>query len=400
MNPLDFVLPRIRAIDGYVPGIQPNDPEVIKLNTNENPFPVASAVRAALERALVDDRLHLYPDPRSTELRRTLAQKVGAPESRCFVGNGSDEVLTILMRTVLGETDLLVTARPTYSLYPTLAALTGARAVEVDLNDEWRMDFAGLAQAVRDAGRAKLCIVTNPNAPTGIAESRARLLDFAREIPALLLADEAYAEFGGESVADLAGTDEYPTLLACGTFSKTYSLAGQRIGWVLAHPALVAEFDKVRDSYNVGRLSQIAALAALGDEAELKRRIDIIKTTRDDFTRHLAALGFRTLPSSANFIFTEPPAFLRALGLPVVQAPGSANTTPSAATSTTGGARTANTAAHACYEHLRARKILVRYFPAPRTAGHLRITIGTREQMERVIAVLTELCKQARTAAP
>lgn len=360
---------------GYVPGLQLNDPEIVKLNTNENPFPISDAVRSAIRDALDDNRLHLYPEPRSTALRTALGEHYGVPADRAFIGNGSDEILSILFRSLLEPGDSLVTAAPTYSLYPTLAQLLGAEVVGVPVREDWKMDLPAMQAAMRPAanetGRRPLTIITNPNAPTSMLESAEAVLDFAEQNPALTLVDEAYADFGDMSVAHLAGSDQYPRLMVCGTFSKTYSLAGGRIGWLLAHPRLIDELDKVRDSYNINRLTQVAAVAALADQPELKRRIQIIKDTRAFTMERLAALGFSTLPGQANFIFTRPPAGFQKLRLPDGQP--------------------AESLGQCCYEHLRAHKILVRFFPGPRTGDYVRITIGTRQQMERLVQIVAEL---------
>lgn len=366
---------------GYTPGLQLKDPEVIKLNTNENPFPISAAVREAVETALADDRLHLYPEPRSTELRKALAAHYQVPDDRALIGNGSDEILSILFRSLLEPGDSIVTARPTYSLYPTLTDILGARVEAIDVRKDWQMDLPAMLAAMQNSGgqpadskrnaRRPLAIITNPNAPTSLLEKSEAVLEFASQNPALTLVDEAYADFGDGSVARLAGSDDYPRLLVCGTFSKTYSLAGGRVGWLLAHPSIIAELDKVRDSYNINRLTQVAALAALLDQDELRRRIQVIKATRTYVVDALAALGFETLPGQANFIFSRPPVNF-------------------------GGGKSpdgspADSAGQCCYEHLRAHKILVRFFPGARTADYVRITIGTREQMERLVEVVTEL---------
>lgn len=375
-TPADFILSRVRAMHGYVPGLQRNDPEIVKLNTNENPFPVAPAVREAIETALRDDHLHLYPEPRSRELRTAIAGHVGLPAEHALIGNGSDEVLTILFRSLLNAGDSIVTASPTYSLYPTLTEILGARVQAIAVGEDWQMNLAAMQSAMQPGsaapgGAPKLAIITNPNAPTGLLENREAVLEFARANPALTLADEAYADFGDGSVASYAGTADYPRLLVCGTFSKTYSLAGGRVGWLLAHPDVIAELDKVRDSYNINRLTQVAALAALRDQDELKRRIAIIKDTRAKTIAGLTKLGFRVLPSQANFVFAQAPTNFANQHLP--------------------DGSPADSGGHACYEHLTARKILVRYFPGPRTGEFVRITIGTPEQMDKLLAVLGEI---------
>lgn len=384
-RPADFILPRIRSLSGYVPGLQPADPEVIKLNTNENPFPVSRRVREALLEEIQSDRLHLYPEARADRLRQAIGEKYGRDGSVVLVGNGSDEVLSIIFRSLLGVGDRVVFHDPGYSLYPVLADLLGAIGVPIDVDDEWRVDLDALLQAARGeggesgeiakanstvAGRTPLSIITNPNAPTGMALSAQNILDFARDNPGLTLVDEAYVEFGAESVAHLAGTEEYPRLLCCNTFSKAYSLAGQRVGWLIAHPDLIREMDKVRDSYNLSRLAQTAALAALQDEEEMKRRSVIVCENREALTAELGILGFQILPSSANFIYAAPP-----------------HGDPHRAGAEIGSGE----AARRYYEALQERKILIRYFDRPRLNGFVRITVGTVEQMEKLVRVTAEI---------
>ena len=372
-SPADFILPRIRRMHGYVPGLQLNDPEIIKLNTNENPFPMAAAARKAVEDVLNDDRLHLYPEPRSTELRQALAEHYGVTPEHALIGNGSDEILTILFRSLFVEGHSLVIAEPTYSLYPTLAELVGADVIRVPVREDWQMDMGGMLSQMRHTdceNPPRLAIITNPNAPTSMVLEQTPVLDFAAENPSLTLVDEAYADFGNESVARFAGSADYPRLMVCGTFSKTYSLAGGRVGWLLAHPEIIEELDKVRDSYNLNRLTQAAALAALRDQDELRRRIQVIIDNRNFVVEGLAKLGFTTLPGHANFIFTSPPENFAGGQLP--------------------DGRPAESRGQACYEFLKSRKILVRFFPGERTSQFVRITIGTREQMQRLLQVLAE----------
>ncbi len=348
-DPLQYVLPHIRKLEGYVPGYQTESAEWIKLNTNENAFPVADAVKDAIRRELDSDKMHRYPDPVASELRRELGEKISQKEESILIGNGSDEVLSILFRTVLRSGDTVATAKPTYSLYPILASLQNASTMEIDLSTDWHMDFAALQAASR---KSRLTIIVNPNAPTGIAERRAALLQFVSECDGLVLVDEAYAAFGAESLAVQAGKAGYENLLVAGTFSKAYSLAGQRIGWLIGHPDFIYELMKVKDSYNVSRMAQTCALAALRDEKEFLRRTRIIIEDRDFLAAALRADGFEVLPSAANFIYVSPPG---------------------------GGARE-------YFEYLKARHILVRYFPAGRGEHFVRITIGQRRELEALIA--------------
>ena len=353
---------------GYVPGLQPDGGEIIKLNTNENPFPVSEKVRAALSREIESNRLHLYPNPTSAPLRARLAEVHGRENGCVLVGNGSDEVLSILFRGVLEPEDSIVFANPSYSLYPVLADILGVTQIAPELRADWRMDFPALLAASRGSGNktrngkaipdAPLTVITNPNAPTGIAAKRNELLMFARENQGLTLVDEAYVEFGGESVADAAGTSEFPRLLVCNTMSKVYSLAGMRVGWLLGHPEIIAELDKVRDSYNLSRLAQTAALAVLDDLDVVRERVEAVKRDRDAMIRDLGELGFSTLPSSANFIFTKPPE-------------------------TSGGAG-------AYFKFLNERRIIVRYFDKPRLNEFVRISVGNPEQIAKLLEATRE----------
>jgi histidinol-phosphate aminotransferase len=362
-DPLSLVLPRIRSMHGYAPGEQLNDPEIIKLNTNENPFPVPEAVQTALIDEIHRNRLHKYPDPIASELRAALARKIGRESANILAGNGSDDVLSILFRCLLDERSTFIMPWPTYSLYPVLGDLVGARSVRVPLRSDWSIDFDALLSAVRiesRSGRVPFVIFANPNAPTGLSAERSSVLAFARENPAITIADEAYVEFGAESVMGVAGTEEFPRLIATGTFSKAYSLAGQRIGWLVAHPQLISEMDKIRDSYNLSRLAQVSALAALADEGEHTGRLAIIIETREFAGSEFSKKGFTFPKSKTNFLFVRPPESVRPSISPRERA-------------------------KAYVEFLRMEKILVRHFDDDACSDYVRITIGTREQMERLL---------------
>lgn len=377
MSPAALVLAHIRAMESYVPGLQINEPGIIKLNSNENPFPASPAVRAALLAALDDNRLQLYPDPRSLQLRAALAARAGRGADHVIVANGSDEALNLLFRATLGAGDRLVFADPTYSLYPILANMQCAVSVPIRVRADWRVDLPAMLTAARSA---KLAILVNPGAPTGLPESRADLLEFARENPGLTLIDEAYIAFGGESVADVAGSADYPRLLVTGTFSKAYSLAGQRIGWLLAHPDLIRELDKLRDSYNVSRLAQVAALAALNDEAELQRRVALLRAENARLQAELGALGFETIPGQANFILTRPPESIGAGARRALEAAGAGASSADA-----------RNAAELYYRYLKHNNVLIRYFASPPCTEHVRISIGSTEQMDRVLELTRRL---------
>lgn len=367
-------------MEAYVPGKQISEPGIIKLNTNENPFPITDHVKKALLDEIEREEIQKYPDPTSSKLRKTLAIRFRTDESRIMIGNGSDEILSIIFRSTLDKGDIVVYPRPSYSLYPVLAKLTGADATEVEVNSDWTQDLEGMqrfASGTTPMGfftpGARLTVIANPNAPTGLAESKSSLLNYVIRNAGLTLIDEAYAEFGAESLSDVAGTERYPRLMVCGTFSKSHSLAGQRVGWLIAHPDLIHEFDKVRDSYNVTRLSQVAALAALEDEQEIKSRIEEIKNNRDFLTQELRSMGFYCLDSSANFVYAKPPANV------------SKN-------------QFQENAAKLLTEFMEKNNILIRYFGGnPRTVDYVRISVGKKEHLQMFLEKTREWLNMWKT---
>ena len=361
-SPAKFIHAHIRRMRGYEPGLQPQAEQgkLIKLNTNESPFPPSSKVIAALEEALQANRLHLYPDPLSRKLRRVIGEDYGLSEKHVLIGNGSDEILTLIFRATLGSQSqgVLVCTQPSYSLYPILAQALGLSPqdiCEVPLQKNWHIDFTALLRELKSqASKKQLAVLANPNAPTGIAEPLMEVLDFAKANPVLSLVDEAYAPFGGQSIGSYAGTQAYPRLLVCGTFSKVYSLAGQRIGWLLAHPDIICQLDKIRDSYNVSYLAQIAALTAWQEKEEIQKRIQTICENRSYLLTQLSAMGFHSLPASANFIFTQPPP--------------------------------EKLSAAEYSQALAENKIFVRHFPKQgRISEYVRISIGSIEDLEKFL---------------
>ncbi|MDR0352762.1 MAG: aminotransferase class I/II-fold pyridoxal phosphate-dependent enzyme [Opitutaceae bacterium] len=390
----DLALPHVARLHAYTPGLQPDEPGWIKLNTNECPYPPSPRAAEAVRRELGADgaSLRLYPSPASAALREAIAAHHGhglRAENVC-VGNGSDDVLNLLVRAFCSPEAALSFTVPSYSLYPVLVAIQDGRAEEIGFERTMRLPVEKIA-----ASPARAFILTSPNAPTGVAFGRAEIERVLAAWHGLLVVDEAYAPFAREDAVPLLA--RYPNLVVTRTLSKAHALAGIRVGYALAHPATIAILDRVRDSYNVSRLSQAAALAAIGDTAYYDGIIAKIKRTRD---RHLAlfgqgsneackmeneacrntpgaaaphyplsihhsssagetgAFGWFTYPSQANFIFTEPR-----------DARG----------------KTGPAVAAAAYEHLRANKILVRYFPGhPLTASFLRISVGTDAEMAAV----------------
>src|SRR5581483_2536024 len=325
---------------------QPSDPAVIKLNTNENPYPPSPRVRAAIADAC--ERLHLYPDPTARALRERAGGLYGVDPDGIVVGNGSDELLTLLMRAAVAPGDAVAFPVPTYSLYETLVALQGGASVTIPFPASWSLP----EELFRV--KARMLLVCNPNAPSGTTVATARLAELAQAHPsAIVVLDEAYVDFADESAIGLAG--RLPNVVVLRTLSKSYSLAGLRVGLAATTPELAAELVKVKDSYNVGRLAQAGALAALEDQDAMREHVARVRATRDRLTRELVALGFAVVPSQANYVYARRPG--EPLG-------------PVAAT-------------------LKERGVLVRHFVALPDA--LRISVGTDAEIDRLLAELRDL---------
>lgn len=342
----------IRKIGGYVPGEQPQGlKRLVKLNTNENPYPPSPKVAAAL--ANFDyTRLRLYPDPGATELRKTAATVYGVKPEQIVCGNGSDELLTIALRTFVGENEYFAFTEPSYSLYPVLSDIQGAasRAIQLDENFDIPENMAELA------GDAKLIMLARPNAPTGNCPNDERIHKLCREAKGVVWVDEAYADFAGSTFIN--EITKYPNVIVSRTFSKSYSLAGLRIGMAFADEALVNEMNKVRDSYNIDFLTQALAKAALEDVEYMRENARKICATRDWLSAELTKDGFFVLPSQANFIFVKP-----------------------------------KHPAQELFQQLRSQGYIVRYFNLPRISEFMRVTIGTRENMESFLNAIKEMDK-------
>ncbi|MET0594659.1 MAG: histidinol-phosphate transaminase, partial [Polyangiaceae bacterium] len=341
----------IRTMEGYIPGEQPQDRRYIKLNTNENPYPPSPRVIEALKHAVTDD-LRLYPDPTAKELRVKAAEVYGVTPEQVICGNGSDDLLSMLFRACVdsGTTADVAYPVPTYSLYDTLAAIQGAQPKTVPFGADFKLPVDALL-----AANARLNLICNPNSPSGTFTPLSVIADFARRSNGVVVVDEAYADFANESAISLL--DSCPNVVVLRTFSKSFSLAGMRIGLAFASRAGIAELEKVKDSYNLDRLSLVAARAALEDMPWMQANVAKIRATRENLVRELGALGFRVPASESNFVFATHPKF--------------------------GGAD--------LYRALRERGILVRYFATPALKDGLRITVGTDEQNDALVVALRSL---------
>ena len=329
-----------------MPGEQPGaGRRVIKLNTNENPYPPSPRVLEALARA-VDASVRLYPDPEATALRTLAARLYSVPVDHVLAGNGSDEVIALLLRATVDPGDRVAFPAPTYSLYDTMVAVQGGEVVRVP----WPPDFT-LPPALSDTG-AKLTFLCNPNSPSGTFVPVDQIEALARAVRGLLVVDEAYVDFAHDHALRLVG--RLPNVVVLRTLSKSFSLAGLRVGFVVAQPDLLAGLRTVKDSYNLNRLSQVAAEAALADLPTMQANVARIRATRATLTAGLERLGYAVLPSEANFVLA------RRVG--VDQAP----------------------VARALAE----RDILVRHFPVPELADALRITVGTDSEIAALLDAL------------
>ena len=352
----------IRRMQGYVWGEQPTDADTCKLNTNENPYPPSPAVQRAL--AEFDaETLRTYPRPTADPLRGALAEHHGLGLDNVIVTNGGDEGLRLAITTFVEPGTPLGTAPPSYSLYPVLAEIHDAPLAEAELTGAW-MPPTDFARRMNAAG-ARLTCLPNPHAPSGCLFDPATIRALAAELDGVLLIDEAYADFvdpalGYDAVSLLESTDN---LLILRSFSKGYSLAGLRLGYVLGHPGLIEPMvTKTRDSYNVDEFGQRLGLAAFLDRGHAENTWSTVRAAREHLAGELAALGFSMPPSQSNFLLAEVP---QESPLPAPQ----------------------------LYLALKERGILVRYFDAPRLQDKLRITVGTEDQNARLVAALTALLR-------
>jgi histidinol-phosphate aminotransferase len=338
-------------MEGYVPGEQPQDRRYIKLNTNENPYPPSPHVLEALRNAVAED-LRLYPDPTARELRAKAADVYGVGPDQVLAGNGSDDLLSILFRACVdaGAPADVAYPVPTYSLYDTLAQIQGVEPKTIPFG----ADFALPTEALLAVG-ARLNLICNPNSPSGTFITAATIADFARRAKGVVVVDEAYADFARESALSLLAT--CPNVVVLRTFSKSFSLAGMRIGLAFGSREIIAQLNKVKDSYNLDRLSLVAARAALEDLPWMQANVAKIKATREILVGELREMAFRVFASESNFVFAVHPKL--------------------------GGDN--------LYRGLRDKGILVRHFTTPALREGLRITVGTPEQNSALVSTLRSL---------
>ncbi|MDC4563286.1 histidinol-phosphate transaminase [Acinetobacter baumannii] len=349
-----FWSPEVRELEPYVPGEQPKIQNLLKLNTNENPYPPSPKVVDAVQAVLHEqaDVLRLYPDPDATALKQAIAKQQNINVSQVFVGNGSDEVLAHIFKAFFLQDEPILYPDITYSFYPVYSQFFGTKTKEIPLNENFEIDVRDYTQP--NGG----VIITNPNAPTSIALSLAEIEQVLQANPdRVVVIDEAYVDFGAESAVSLI--NRYENLVVCQTTSKSRSLAGLRVGFAIAQSHLIAALEAVKNSFNsypIDRFAIAAAVASFEDQAYFEEQCQKVISSREKLVRDLTELGFNVLPSKANFIF----------------------------------ATHSQHDAGQLAQKLREQGIIVRYFNKPRINQFLRITVGTDEQNARLVQTLKQ----------
>lgn len=345
-----FIRANVQRMRGYTPGEQPVGERVIKLNTNENPYPPSPRVSEALSR-LDPKSLGRYPDPLAMDLRRAIAELHGCEIQNVFAGNGSDEALALCLRAFVEDGGSVGYFEPSYSLYPVLADIQGAQKRPLALGEgfEWRMeaDYS-----------SSLFFLANPNAPTSILYDKHTVAAFCRDFDGVVVIDEAYVDFSEQDCLDLAL--EMDNVLVARTLSKSYSLAGLRLGYLIGCAELIAGIYKIKDSYNLNRVTQDCALAAIEDQAHMRANCERILASRTLASERLRRRGFEVFPSQTNFLWVRPDAI----------------------------------DASELFQELKSRSIHVRHFAGELTGAYLRITIGTNEEMDSLISAIDSILGQ------
>ncbi|MDX2215624.1 MAG: histidinol-phosphate transaminase [Oculatellaceae cyanobacterium bins.114] len=345
-----FFRPSVDAMTGYVPGEQPKPgTPIIKLNTNENPYPPSPEAIAVL-RHLDSEWLRRYPDPYANEFRSAISDVLGVPKDWVIVGNGSDELLNVVIRACADPGDRVVYPMPTYVLYRTLSQMQPATPVEIPYGDDFCLPIDELI-----AANGAVTFIATPNSPSGHVVAIADLRQLASRLSGVLVIDEAYVDFADSTALPLV--QEFENVIIIRTLSKGYSLAGLRLGFGMANPALLSGLFKVKDSYNIDAIACLVGAAAMRDQVYKNQCIEQIKTSRATLAHDLKQLNFQLWDSQTNFFLVRPPQ-------------GNAES---------------------IYLALKERGILVRYFKQPGLDDKLRITVGTDEQNRTLIEALVSL---------
>ncbi len=342
-----FIAENVDLMKGYTPGEQPKFDDIVKLNTNENPYPPSPKVKDAIA-SLVTDSLRRYPDPVAMSVRTRIAELHSCPPECVFAGNGSDEVLSLAVKCFTHDGGSIGCFYPTYSLYPVLAEIRNVKTIETPLQSDftWKKPAADF--------KSDLFFLTNPNAPTGIQYNFDDIKDFCDSFDGVVLIDEAYADFAAYNCMELATREGNKNVIVSRTLSKSFSLAGLRFGYCVGPRELIEAMYKIKDSYNLNAITQVVALAALNDIDHMKANAEKIISERRRMEAALEATGWTFTKSETNFIFARPPK---------------------------GNAKE-------IFERLKEKHIFVRYFDMPLISDYLRITIGTAEENNKLLLML------------
>ena len=346
-----YFRPEIDAMSGYVPGEQPKMADLVKLNTNENPFSPSPEVEKVL-RSFDCAKLRRYPDPMADSFRDTVAAYWGVERQNVIVGNGSDDLLTMIFRAFSSPELPVAVLNPSYSLYPELAAMQNAPVIKINLAPD---TFALPDNLLAQAEKANLLMIVRPNAPTGTLFPKETVREICRRFDGIVVIDEAYADFASDNCMDLAETMD--NVIVIRTFSKSYAMAGIRLGYGIACREIIAGLMKLKDSYNIDMLAQALGEAAFRDHAYFSDRRQEVINMRSELASELKKRNFRVPESESNFLFVSPPD---------------------------GNSKK-------LFEELRSRAVIVRYFSAPETAAYLRITIGNPQENARLLAAIDEI---------
>lgn len=344
---MSLIRESVRQTPGYVPGEQPQTTDYVKLNTNENPYPPPVTIFQTLQEEL--GKVRLYPDPVSTQLRQAAANLFQVSRSQILAGNGSDDILNIVLRTFVNPGETVAFLDLTYSLYETIAAVHGAVIEKIPLNQQFELTGPVVCP------QAKIIFLASPNAPVGKHLNREFLRQTCAHASGIVLIDEAYIDFSDRDHWDFL--KQFNNVILSRTLSKSYSLAGMRVGFGISSPGIIQEMDKVRDSYNLDRLAQCLGTAALEATEQFKPIWQKIRLTRQRLILALETLGFKVLPSDANFVLASPDWI----------------------------------AAAELYQQLKAQKVLVRYFNHPRILDYVRISIGTDAEIDQLLAAIASI---------
>jgi len=347
----DYFRPNIEAMTGYIPGEQPKPgSQIIKLNSNENPYPPSPTVMEVL-RNFDAERLRRYPNAFAEEFRIAASKALGVKSDWIIVGNGSDELLNVMIRACVESGTKVVYPTPTYVLYRTLTQMQSAEIVEIPYSEDYCLPMEELI-----AAQGKVTFIASPNSPSGHVVTNDDLRKLATHLCGVLVIDEAYVDFGEENALELV--QEFENVISIRTLSKGYSLAGVRLGFAMANPKLLSGLYKVKDSYNIDAIACAVGAAAISDQAYKNACVARVKASRTKLAVDLKQLGFRVWDSQTNFLLVQPPGNAEYL-----------------------------------YQRLKEKGILVRYFQQPRLDDKLRITVGTDEQNQTLINALICLVK-------